>query len=826
MLKNFKIKILTLLTAIVAAGSVSMFAAVQPGVWKLHGSYAPPYQRVVVTPKEKVYFLAGGSLFCHDVAADETIAFSTENYLNEDNVTDIFYNSEFDYLLVAYSSGNIDLIYDNTSDGDYRVVNLSDIKDANIDQSKHINGVAFDGVHIYVATDFGLVDFSVATHSVVSAGIYGKKVFGVAVLGKYLYIYIPYDMLAIDKTKKLNSLDNFFVASGWGDIHEMRRVGDDRIAIRRNSEPGNPYYMSVHIYSDYDGTCYDNAIYSDIAESSAFIDFADGSVGFTANNALYKFSDAGKPEIVAAVPEMIGGDIVGAGSDVTKVWSINDDGLQATDLSTGGITTQRFKPEALSVKEVGYIIPSDASASRLYVTTTGCSNYKPFAHGEGYDVCQQTSVIGPDGRFSDVALRSYVSDNSLVRTNQLDLGVDRVLAPTRLAEDPDDESTYYLATANDGVLKISDGKLVGRYDCSNSPMVEKSVGTRVFDVAFDKDGNLWVAYHGDENNSPVLMLPAAKTKVDPATLKASDWKRVATPGFTGDKDMRVYICKKSNTIFVFDSRFSHGLVVIDTKGTWSDLADDAVSVVTQFVDQDGKTFSLGTERFVSIAEDKRGRVWLGSSLGVIEITNPASVNGATTTINRLKVPRNDGTNSADYLLGSDRVFDIAVDNSNRKWLATEISGVYLVNENGSKILEHYMADNSPLLSNMVNTVFADPASNSIYFGTSEGLFEYGGSSSAPMDDYSEIYAYPNPVRPDYDGPITIVGLMDDSLVKIGDAAGNVLAQMKSEGGMAVWDGRDRSGNRVRSGVYYVFASSGNGNDSNSKGGTAKIVVVN
>ena len=88
-------------------------------------------------------------------------------------------------------------------------------------------------------------------------------------------------------------------------------------------------------------------------------------------------------------------------------------------------------------------------------------------------------------------------------------------------------------------------------------------------------------------------------------------------------------------------------------------------------------------------------------------------------------------------------------------------------------------------------------------------------------------AYPNPVTSGYSGPITITGLMEDSLVKIMDSGMRLVYQTSSEGGMAVWDGCNIGGTRVRSGVYYVLASSsGQGVESSAGDVVAKILVVN
>ena len=210
--------------------------------------------------------------------------------------------------------------------------------------------------------------------------------------------------------------------------------------------------------------------------------------------------------------------------------------------------------------------------------------------------------------------------------------------------------------------------------------------------------------------------------------------------------------------------------------------------------------------------------------GVFYFTNPAEAFNADFRVKRPIVPRNDGTIYGDYLLEGESVFGIACDPSNRKWLATASSGVYLVNADGTKILAHYTAENSSLPSNIVESVACDPFSNRVYFGTPEGVVAFDSDSSPAADDYSEVYAYPNPVRPDYTGYITVAGLMDNSLVKIADVAGNVFYQGRSEGGMISWDGCGPDGRRVRSGVYFVFASQ---NDSgSSSGAVTKIMIVN
>ena len=217
-----------------------------------------------------------------------------------------------------------------------------------------------------------------------------------------------------------------------------------------------------------------------------------------------------------------------------------------------------------------------------------------------------------------------------------------------------------------------------------------------------------------------------------------------------------------------------------------------------------------------------GMVWMGTSEGICMFNPAQAFSSSAFSVVRPKVPRNDGTDYADRLMDGIQVNDIAVDGANRKWIATQSSGLFLVSPNGDKVIHKFNTTNSPLASNTVYRVCCDPNSNSVYVTTPSGLYEYFSDSSPAEPTYDNIYAYPNPVRPDYLGEVTIKGLMDNSLVKIADASGNVLAQLKSTGGMVTWDCCDQRGERVKSGVYLVLCSQAGGG---SSAVVTKIAVI-
>ncbi len=84
-----------------------------------------------------------------------------------------------------------------------------------------------------------------------------------------------------------------------------------------------------------------------------------------------------------------------------------------------------------------------------------------------------------------------------------------------------------------------------------------------------------------------------------------------------------------------------------------------------------------------------------------------------------------------------------------------------------------------------------------------------------------VYAYANPVTPDYTGPITITGLTENCQVKITNASGSVVHTGRSIGGSYQWNGCDQRGERVASGVYMVLIATKEG----EKGCVTKITIV-
>jgi hypothetical protein len=165
---------------------------------------------------------------------------------------------------------------------------------------------------------------------------------------------------------------------------------------------------------------------------------------------------------------------------------------------------------------------------------------------------------------------------------------------------------------------------------------------------------------------------------------------------------------------------------------------------------------------------------------------------------------------------------IAVDDANRKWIATANSGVFLMSEDGTKQIYHFDESNSPLFNNDVRTIAINHKTGEVYFGTAKGIIEFRGDATEGNEDCSGMYAFPNPVKPDYEGPIAIKGMMENSTVKITDVSGTLVYEVKSEGGQALWFGKNFKGERVSTGVYMAFCT----NEDGSQKCVTKILFIN
>ena len=377
--------------------------------------------------------------------------------------------------------------------------------------------------------------------------------------------------------------------------------------------------------------------------------------------------------------------------------------------------------------------------------------------------------------------------------------------------DPTDPNHVFVG-GRCGLYEFQNAQLKAYYYQGNSPL--KPVNTLpddytlVLGIKYDTEGNLW-ALNSYARNVNILKFTNSR-----------QWEDHTNSTLFYNANNATLPCLRCA---MFDSR---GLLCFvntnHNKPSVScyDRTTEKVVLYDSFVNQDGTHYSNCYP--YDIKEDLSGNLWIATNSGPFYIKSE-EVGQANATLYQEKVPRNDGTDLADYLLVGIHINSIAIDGAGRKWFGSAGNGVYLISEDNMTELHHFTSENSCLLSDNVQYISIDNQTGEVYFLTDKGLCSYQSDAIEAAAEMTKdnVWAYPNPVKPDYTGLITIVGLTLNADVKILAPNGALVAEGRSNGGMFTWDGCDRYGNRVASGVYMVATATKDG----EKGTVCKIAIV-
>ena len=387
--------------------------------------------------------------------------------------------------------------------------------------------------------------------------------------------------------------------------------------------------------------------------------------------------------------------------------------------------------------------------------------------------------------------------------------------------DPTD-TTHVFAGARNGLYEYRGGEFVNYYGYQNSPIERfngRSVEYQIIgSVKFDAAGNLWVLNCQAPTQS-IIELTADGEWVSHAK---ESLMQVETAMNDGTTNMNSLAGMKG---LMTDSRgllwFVNDNYIVPSFYAYQPETDALATFIPE-VNQNGTAFS-SIYNIRCIAEDIDGNIWVGTNTGPIML-EASQITSDNPVFTQVIVPRNDGTNYGDYLLSGLDITAIAIDGAGRKWFGTSGSGVYLVSEDNMTQVEHFTTDNSPLLSDNIQSIAINGTTGEVFIGTDHGLCSYVSDATTPTDEMTKdnVYAYPNPVRPGYTGLITVTGLTLNADVKITTSNGVLVAEGRSTGGTFTWDGCDLDGRRVASGVYMVQTATSSGDS----GTVCKIAIVN
>jgi len=729
------------------------------GSWSDHLSYNTANSIAVGT--KEVYVSTGSSIIIYNKEYAELKKMSTINGLTETGINTISWSEANETLIIGYTSTNVDLIINNT------IYNIPDIYRKYIPGKKEINRIRTNGKYAYLACSFGIVVLDIIKKEVSDT-------------------WQPGDGSETTEVRDITfANDRIYAATGMG------------VYSASLSNPGLSYFGNwslVNILPDPTGN------YTSLIFSGDRL-FANKADPLSEGDSVFVLGAT--PALLSYLPGVhnLSFDPAPDGFTISSMASVryyNNDGALKITISSYGWGSPNIS-QAISDNRDIWIADSNSGL----IKGENMSDFKAL-NLPGPISNNAFSISSYNGKTIICGGATDATWDNLWRALQISIHQDvnwttithsTISDAMRALIDPADENHLFISTWGGGLLEYHDNTLVKQYTEVNSPLQTIIPGkpyVRICGLAMDKDKNLWITQSKVPGSIKVLK-PDGSWIVNPVTIDAptigdliitgTGHKWIVLPGGYG-----LFVFDDNNTPAVFgDDRYKKMLV------------EDTEKQVISFI--------------YSIAEDLDGNIWVGTDQGPLIYYNPERVFDENLKASRIKIPRNDGSGLSDYMLKSETITSIAIDGANRKWLGTFSSGAYHLSPDGTILIKNFNEQNSPILSNSIVSLAIDNKSGDIWFGSSKGIQSFRGNATTGDEKFTNVYTFPNPVREDFTGNVTITGLMRDSQISITDISGNLVYKTVSDGGQATWDLKTYNGKRVATGVYLVFCASNDGSQS-------------
>ena len=740
---------------------------VQVGQWRTH----LPYQsaNIVMVTSEKAFCSTTGGLFTYNLGDNSVEKLSKTGGLSDNGIEAMRWSAEDGAAVLAYENANLDIIRGN------EIINIPDIMKKQLPGDKSVYDIYFLDGKAYLSCGFGIVVLDLEKLEITET----------------YYIGDDGDQLKINQ---ITSDDNwFYAATDQG----VRRAPVD-----------HPFLIDFNTWE----------VMADLPDPSGIFTGAAQLNG----RVFIVYRDAEGDETVYYRE--------GTWQELTML-----SGLDCNEIRRSGDHLLFSGEDGVKIMSGDFLVVDQYAAGRPLSATLDAEGVLWIAdNGRGLVRVPpggEEQIIKPDGPFSSFAF-DIASQNGIVYTvvggvsatwnNVFRKGILQIFEEEdwrynytqevrdliSIATDPGDPGRLFAASWGYGLVEYRDGKIEEIYNETNSSLQNAVPGqnvVRVGGVVYDDEGNLWMTNTG-------VAEPVSVFKPD------GTWKSFRVEGLlTGFPALGELIHTSAGHLWGIIPK-GNGMFALNMNGTPDDTGDDEYHLVS-VLDENGRVI---TNDVFALAEDQNGNLWLGTNQGILVIYSPELLfDGGTVIAQEIVVPRNDGTEYGDPLLETEKVTCIEVDGSNRKWIGTSDGGAFLVSENGMEQIYNFNTGNSPILSNSISDIGIDGVTGEVFFGTDKGIISFRGTATEGAVNYENVKVFPNPVRETYHGPIAISGLMRQTTVKITDISGNLVNELESFGGQAIWDGTDFRGNRVATGVYLLFLA----NDENRQVTDAHVTKI-
>lgn len=747
------------------------------GVWVDHLPYSSGID--VEEFNDLAYVATEQALFIYNLEDKSISRVSKVNGLSDVGLTDIAFSEKHRVLLIGYENGNLD-IYDNGEVRNYPDIRLS----GNYSGLKRINHIHIKDDIAYIATNFGILAYSIPDELILDTYIIGPDG----------------SILAVEQTA--SSDDTLYAATELG-LYKAA-LADAKFFFQN-------WYQDAQITSSINHLTYFN--------DSVFV-----NLEVRPNKDTIKFQNNGGWDVLpnAEIADNRAlrtskGALITVNNFSARAYDKNFSQVGNFNFSEGFIGDSLYDPQNAVIgtsPENFYVASGGRGLYYMYqiFAIPVTPNSPPFKGIQNLGVYDGKLFVSPGGydavgtpQFNNAGFYQLEDfDWTHFTVNQIGGYKDII----DVVADPTEPNRLYASAYGTGIIELERAgnalsvvRLINEANTNGAfPSIGGNGDHRVADLDADPNGNIWF---GNSLTDRPLGVIRPDGSVESFSLGAVG---------SGANVLKI-MATTQNQVWL-QSRNS-GIIV-------AQLTDGDVTGVRKLGASEGNG-NLPSETVLSFAEDQDGEIWIGTNEGLAVLFSPENIFEPNRSYDAsIIVIDEDGDGNGERVLGSESISDIKVDGSNKKWFATTNSGVFYTSENGREQLARFSKENSPLPSNNIIAVAIDPTTGMVYFGSDQGIVSYQGQATEGVETMTDVFAYPNPVKPGYEGPILIRGLVTNAQVKITDIEGNLVFETVAEGGQAIWSGRRFDGQRVKSGVYLAYIT----DDLGANTEVTKILVVN
>lgn len=738
-------------------------AQIGTGTWKLHVSTSKAID--VVASENEVFTAYVNGMSIYNIDTEEHRLLTALNGLSDIEISCLYFDEVQNAVYIGYKNGNIDK-YKNGE-----IVNIPAIKLAQISVSKRINRFERNGIYVYAANDFSIVQLdasknevketfypSNSTERIVDVAIYQDSIYALTPT-QLLKGFLPNPILP-DYSQWVRDIRLPYQTANK--YTEMDLFNDRLVVLKKSDDYGAD---SVYRINASDLELVTNLPFSVEINS---INVVDNYLSVNIDGVINLYNDN------LQIPESYGAGNFSTWFSSSRT-ARNQSGLWSADMKHGLV----LYPSEISYKTY----PIEGSKNNQFYAMDAQNGKLAIASGR---------INGSSPGFTRNGVHFYQNANweLLNVTNVTQWPESQIWDFIDVAINPNDTTEVAMCTYSYLPLTLMNTSDTLVFTGANSPIKPSSIGngwSLVSDVLFDKRGNLWSLNGYSDQPLKVRDKTGAWYSFD----CGPDAKNKFTTKMIQDFDEILWFATKTD-----------GIIGYQHNGTISDPSDDKMITL----DEGEFSGNLPSIAVTALAADFDGELWIGTETGFAILYNSAAAFDAQPGDFNTQQVKINFEGNGEFVLGKTHITDIEVDGGNRKWMGTANGGIILLSADGSEILEQFTTDNSPIISNVIVDLQLNQETGELYIVTDKGLVSYRTNATYEDPEYSNVIVFPNPVKPNYFGPVTIQGIRYDSDVKVTDVAGNLIYRTTSNGGTATWNGQNLNGEKVPTGVYFIWTA--------------------